>query len=128
MTRAFLGAAIALIAASTAQAMDADYVFKHRGDPMVLNYVAGIEDGMWLMPAPFKWVNGLEYAVYTLFVDRKICIPEGAPFDLVALAETAGARHPEETPRTFIALAKLGMQDAYPCPSNIGSAADRPPK
>jgi hypothetical protein len=128
MTRAFLGAAVALIAASTAQAMDADYVFAHRGEPDVKAYVAGIEDGMWLMPAPFKWVKGIEYAVYTLFSDRKICIPEAAPFDLVALAEQAGARHPEETPRTFIALAKLGMQDAYPCPSNIGSAADRPPK
>jgi hypothetical protein len=104
--------------------MDADYVFKHRGEPDVKAYVAGIKDGMWLMPAPFKWVNGLEYAVYTLFVDRKICIPEGTPFDLVALAEMGGAHHPEETPRTFIALAKLGMQDEYPCPSNIDKATD----
>jgi hypothetical protein len=128
MKRAFLGTAIVLLAAGPVQAMDADYVFKHRGEPDVKAYVAGIEDGMWLMPAPFKWVNGLEYAVYTLFVDRKICIPEATPFDLVALAETAGARHSEETPRTFIALAKLGMQDAYPCPSNIDKATDRPQK
>jgi hypothetical protein len=53
---------------------------------------------------------------------------QGHSWDALNAQLPVGARHPEETPRTFIALAKLGLQDAYSCPSNIDKATDRPPK